>query len=492
MEFGFTTAAYVVAAVLFILSLGGLSGQESAKRAVWYGIVGMALAVAATLIGPGSGLWLLSIVLIAAGGMIGFYVAKRVQMTEMPQLVAAMHSLVGLAAVFVGFNAHFEMANVAAVLANAPSSLNEAGIQAWLHDQHLGSFAELIAHKTSVELNILKVELSLGIWIGAVTFTGSIIAYGKLAGKVTSAAKKLPGGHALNAGAAIISLVALVWYFNTAGFVPLAILTVMALFIGYHLIMGIGGADMPVVVSMLNSYSGWAAAAIGFSLGNDLLIVVGALVGSSGAILSYIMCKAMNRSFISVILGGFGGTTGPAMEVEGEQVAIDSDGVATALEEADSIIIIPGYGMAVAQAQQSVSELTKRLRAKGKNVRFAIHPVAGRLPGHMNVLLAEAKVPYDIVMEMDEINEDFPDTDVAIVIGSNDIVNPAAQEDPNSPIAGMPVLECWKAKQVFVSKRGQGTGYSGIENPLFYKENTRMFYGDAKKSLDELLTKISG
>ena len=491
MEFGFTTAAYVVAAVLFILSLGGLSGQESAKRAVWYGIVGMALAVAATLIGPGSGLWLLSIVLIAAGGSIGYFVAQRVQMTEMPQLVAAMHSLVGLAAVFVGFNAHFEMVNVASVLANAPTSLNAEGVQAWFHDQHMGSFAELIAHKTSVELNILKVELALGIWIGAVTFTGSIIAYGKLAGKVTSAAQKLPGGHALNAGAAIISVVCLIWYFSSASFLPLAILTLMALFIGYHLIMGIGGADMPVVVSMLNSYSGWAAAAIGFSLGNDLLIVVGALVGSSGAILSYIMCKAMNRSFISVILGGFGGTTGPAMEVEGEQVAIDSDGVATALEEADNIIIIPGYGMAVAQAQQSVSELTKRLRAKGKNVRFAIHPVAGRLPGHMNVLLAEAKVPYDIVMEMDEINEDFPDTDVAIVIGSNDIVNPAAQEDPNSPIAGMPVLECWKAKQVFVSKRGQGTGYSGIENPLFYKDNTRMFYGDAKHSVGELLNRIS-
>ena len=294
----------------------------------------------------------------------------------------------------------------------------------------------------------------------------------------------------LNAGAAILSALCLVWYFNTGGMLPLAIMTLAALFIGYHLIMGIGGADMPVVVSMLNSYSGWAAAAIGFSLGNDLLIVVGALVGSSGAILSYIMCKAMNRSFVSVILGGFGGTAGPAMEIEGEQVAIDVDGVASALEEADNIIIIPGYGMAVAQAQQSVSELTKRLRARGKNVRFAIHPVAGRLPGHMNVLLAEATVPYDIVLEMDEINEDFPETDVAIVIGSNDIVNPAAQEDPNSPIAGMPVLECWKAKQVFVSKRGQGTGYSGIENPLFYKENTRMFYGDAKKSLDELLTKI--
>ncbi|SMX50386.1 NAD(P)(+) transhydrogenase (Re/Si-specific) subunit beta [Maliponia aquimaris] len=477
MDFGFTTAAYVVAAVLFILSLGGLSGQESAKRAVWYGIFGMGLAVFATLIGPGSGLWVLSVILVAAGGVIGYIVAKRVQMTEMPQLVAAMHSLVGLAAVFVGYNAHFELGRVMAMDDTARQALH--------------GFAELLAHKTGVEQNILRVELSLGIWIGAVTFTGSIVAFGKLAGKLTSAATKLPGGHMLNAGAALISALCLFWYLGSGGFFPLLILTIMALFIGYHLIMGIGGADMPVVVSMLNSYSGWAAAAIGFSLGNDLLIVVGALVGSSGAILSYIMCKAMNRSFVSVILGGFGGTGGPAMEVTGEQIAIDADGVASALEEADSIIIIPGYGMAVAQAQQNVAELTRRLRAKGKDVRFAIHPVAGRLPGHMNVLLAEAKVPYDIVMEMDEINEDFPDTDVAIVIGSNDIVNPAAQEDPNSPIAGMPVLECWKAKQVFVSKRGQGTGYSGIENPLFYKDNTRMFYGDAKASLGELLNRIS-
>jgi NAD(P) transhydrogenase subunit beta len=329
------------------------------------------------------------------------------------------------------------------------------------------------------------------VFIGAVTFTGSIIAFGKLAGKVDGKATKLPGGHMLNATAAILSVILLIMFLNGSGMWTLVLMTLLAFFIGYHLIMGIGGADMPVVVSMLNSYSGWAAAAIGFTLGNDLLIVTGALVGSSGAILSYIMCKAMNRSFISVILGGFGGTTGPAMEVEGEQVAIDAEGVAAALDDADSVVIIPGYGMAVAQAQQAVSELTKRLRDKGKNVRFAIHPVAGRLPGHMNVLLAEAKVPYDIVLEMDEINEDFPDTDVAIVIGSNDIVNPAAQEDPNSPIAGMPVLECWKAKQVFVSKRGQGTGYSGIENPLFYKENTRMFYGDAKESLNKLLTLIN-
>ncbi len=476
MEFGFTTAAYVVAAVLFILSLGGLSGQESAKRAVWYGIVGMGLAVLATLIGPGSGLWLMSLVLIAGGGLIGVYIAQRVQMTEMPQLVAAMHSLVGLAAVFVGFNAHFELVRVLAMDDSAKKALE--------------GFAALLAKKEAVEVNILRVELFLGVFIGAITFTGSVIAFGKLAGKVTSAATKLPGGHMLNATAAAISFFSLIWYFNTGGFVPLFLMTLAALFIGYHLIMGIGGADMPVVVSMLNSYSGWAAAAIGFSLGNDLLIVTGALVGSSGAILSYIMCKAMNRHFVSVILGGFGGTGGPAMEISGEQIAIDADGVAAALNDADSVIIVPGYGMAVAQAQQSVAELTRKLRAKGKEVRFGIHPVAGRLPGHMNVLLAEAKVPYDIVLEMDEINDDFPKTDVAIIIGSNDIVNPAAQEDPNSPIAGMPVLEVWKAKQVFVSKRGQGTGYSGIENPLFYKDNTRMFYGDAKKSVDSLLPMI--
>jgi NAD(P) transhydrogenase subunit beta len=479
MDIGFTTAAYVVAAVLFILSLGGLSGQESAKRAVWYGIVGMGLAVGATLIGPGSGLWLLSLVLIGLGGFIGMQLAQRVQMTQMPELVAAMHSLVGLAAVFVGFNADFEITNVETALAGGGDLKSLTG------------FAALVAKKTAVEINILRVELFLGIFIGAITFTGSVVAYGKLAGRFNTTATQLPGGHVVNAAAAILSVVSLLWYFQSGDLLPLLIMTVAALFIGWHLIMGIGGADMPVVVSMLNSYSGWAAAAIGFSLGNDLLIVVGALVGSSGAILSYIMCKAMNRSFVSVILGGFGGSSGPQMAVEGEQVAIDADGVAAALDEADSVVIIPGYGMAVAQAQQSVSELTKRLRAAGKTVRFAIHPVAGRLPGHMNVLLAEAKVPYDIVLEMDEINDDFPDTDVAIVIGSNDIVNPAAQDDPNSPIAGMPVLECWKAKQVFVSKRGQGTGYSGIENPLFFKENTRMFYGDAKASLDKLLTKIS-
>ena len=478
MDLGFTTAVYVVAAILFILSLGGLSGQESAKRAVWYGIVGMGLAVLATVIGPGAGLWQLTAILIVIGGLIGYQLASKVEMTQMPELVAGMHALVGLAAVFVGFNAHFELANVLTMDDTAKKTLE--------------GFAALLAKKSGAEINILRVEASLGIWIGAVTFTGSVIAYGKLSGKVTSAATKLPGGHLLNASAAISSLACLGWYLSSGALLPLVILTILALFIGVHLIMGIGGADMPVVVSMLNSYSGWAAAAIGFSLGNDLLIVVGALVGSSGAILSYIMCKAMNRSFVSVILGGFGGTAGPQMEVEGEQIAIDADGVAAALEDAESVVIIPGYGMAVAQAQQNVAELTRRLRAKGKTVRFAIHPVAGRLPGHMNVLLAEAKVPYDIVLEMDEINDDFPSTDVAIVIGSNDIVNPAAQDDPNSPIAGMPVLECWKAKQVFVSKRGQGTGYSGIENPLFFKENTRMFYGDAKTSLDQLLVVISG
>ncbi|NHF72476.1 NAD(P)(+) transhydrogenase (Re/Si-specific) subunit beta [Paracoccus xiamenensis] len=478
-EFGFTTAAYVVAAVLFILSLGGLSGQESAKRAVWYGIAGMTLAVVATLLGPGAGNWLLSLVMIAIGGAIGWVVAKRVQMTEMPQLVAAMHSLVGLAAVFVGFNAQFELGRVTRLLRENAN-------------QVFDGFAAVLAHKTAQEIAMLKIEVALGIFIGAVTFTGSVVAYGKLAGKVDGKPKKLPGGHMLNATAVGLSLLFTILY--CTGFGPgtfwLILIALLAFFIGWHLIMGIGGADMPVVVSMLNSYSGWAAAMIGFTLGNDLLIVVGALVGSSGAILSYIMCKAMNRNFVSVILGGFGGTTGPAAEIEGEQIAIDADSVAAALNEADSVIIVPGYGMAVAQAQGPVSELTRKLRAAGKEVRFAIHPVAGRLPGHMNVLLAEAKVPYDIVMEMDEINEDFPSTDVVIVIGSNDIVNPAAQEDPNSPIAGMPVLEVWKAKNVFVSKRGQGTGYSGIENPLFYKENTRMFYGDAKDSVNALLPLI--
>ena len=476
MSFGIISAVYLAAAILFILSLGGLSGQESAKRAVWYGIAGMGLAVGATVFGPGIGSYAVIAVMLVVGSVIGWYVAKRVEMTQMPQLVAALHSFVGLAAVFIGFNADLELGRVVA--------LDEASRGA------LAGFAGVLAHKTGAEIAILRVEVFLGVFIGAVTFTGSVVAFGKLAGKVDGKARKLPGGHALNAGAALLSLVLGLLYFNDFGIWTLVLMTALAFFIGYHLIMGIGGADMPVVVSMLNSYSGWAAAAIGFTLGNDLLIVTGALVGSSGAILSYIMCRAMNRSFISVILGGFGTTTGSTMTITGEQIAIDAQGVVAALEDADSIIIVPGYGMAVAQAQQSVSELTRKLRAKGKEVRFAIHPVAGRLPGHMNVLLAEAKVPYDLVLEMDEINEDFPSTDVVIVIGSNDIVNPAAQEDPTSPIAGMPVLEVWKAKQVFVSKRGQGTGYSGIENPLFYKENTCMFYGDAKASIDQLVQAI--
>ncbi|WCR17341.1 NAD(P)(+) transhydrogenase (Re/Si-specific) subunit beta [Paracoccus alcaliphilus] len=479
MEYGFTTAVYVVASILFILSLGGLSGQESAKRAIWYGIVGMALAVLATLFGPGAGNWWLSAIMIAIGGSVGFVIAKRVQMTEMPQLVAAMHSLVGLAAVFVGFNAQIELARV----------LREKAADAAVTFE---GFAAVLAHKTPAEIAVLKIEVFLGIFIGAITFTGSVVAFGKLAGRIDGKPKKLPGGHMLNATALALSILFGVLYCADVGspVLWLVLITLLAFFIGYHLIMGIGGADMPVVVSMLNSYSGWAAAAIGFTLGNDLLIVTGALVGSSGAILSYIMCKAMNRHFVSVILGGFGGETGPAAEIEGEQIAIDADGVAAALNDADSVVIVPGYGMAVAQAQAAVSELTRKLRAAGKEVRFAIHPVAGRLPGHMNVLLAEAKVPYDIVLEMDEINDDFPSTDVVIVIGSNDIVNPAAQDDPNSPIAGMPVLEVWKAKQVFVSKRGQGTGYSGIENPLFFKDNTRMFYGDAKDSINKLMPMV--
>ena len=457
MSIGLVTAAYIAASVLFILALGGLKNQESAKRAVWYGIIGMAIAIVATVSGPLVDIGWVLVVMMAVGAVIGTLVAQRVEMTGMPQLVAALHSFVGLAAVFIGIN------------------------------------SDLTAHHfaTPVEEVIHEVEIFIGIFIGAITFTGSIIAFGKLAGTIGGKALILPGRHVWNLLMVVASLVLLVMYMQGAGSWTLYAMTAIAFVLGAHLVMAIGGADMPVVVSMLNSYSGWAAAATGFLLGNDLLIVTGALVGSSGAILSYIMCKAMNRHFLSVILGGFGAAKGPAMEIEGEQIAIDADGVAAALDDADSVIIVPGYGMAVVQAQQSVSELTRRLRARGKTVRFGIHPVAGRLPGHMNVLLAEARVPYDIVLEMDEINDDFPTTDVVMIIGSNDIVNPAAQEDPNSPIAGMPVLEVWKAKQVFVSKRGQGTGYSGIENPLFFKENTRMFYGDSKVSLDNLLTKIT-
>jgi NAD(P) transhydrogenase subunit beta len=460
MTTGLLTASYITASVLFILALGGLSNQEKAKRAVWYGIVGMIIAVIATIFGNSVFVtewlnWL--IIAIVVGSIIGAIVAKKVQMTGMPQLVAALHSFVGLAAVFIGINSallpHSEMSN-----------------------------SQLMIH---------NVEVFIGVFIGAITFTGSIVAFGKLSEIITGKAIILPGRHTLN----IIMLLAcftLGYMFLThSGNWTLIVMTIIAFIIGAHLVLAIGGADMPVVVSMLNSYSGWAAAATGFMLGNDLLIVTGALVGSSGAILSYIMCKAMNRNFLSVILGGWGDASGPTMDIEGEMKPIDIESVASALNEAESIIIVPGYGMAVAQAQSAVSELTSRLRAKKINVRFGIHPVAGRLPGHMNVLLAEAKVPYDIVLEMDEINSDFPDTDVVMILGANDIVNPAAQEDPNSPIAGMPVLEVWKAKQVFISKRGQGRGYSGIENPLFFKDNSRMVYGDAKKSIDSILQSIN-
>ena len=451
------TAIYIAASVLFILSLGGLSNQEKAKRAVWFGIIGMALAVVGTIFGPGVGLssWLVGMLVI--GAIIGAIVASRVEMTGMPQLVAALHSFVGLAAVFIGIGSELD-----------PPMLTD-----------------------KVEIIIHEVEIYLGVFIGAITFTGSIIAYGKLSGVIDGKALVLPGRHALNIIMLLACLVLGYLYLNHAGSWTLLVMTAIAFVIGAHLVMAIGGADMPVVVSMLNSYSGWAAAATGFLLGNDLLIVTGALVGSSGAILSYIMCKAMNRNFLSVILGGWGGASGPQMEVEGEMVPTDVDSLAADLDMASSVIIVPGYGMAVAQAQSAVSELTRRLRDKGKTVRFAIHPVAGRLPGHMNVLLAEAKVPYDIVLEMDEINEDFAETDIVIILGANDIVNPAAKEDPNSPIAGMPVLEVWNAGQVIISKRGQGRGYSGIENPLFYKDNSRMLYGDAKASLDHLLTKLS-
>ena len=456
MSFNIVTAVYIAASVLFILSLGGLSNQESAKRAVWYGIVGMALAVGATVFGPQVEMSNMLLLMIAIGSVIGIVVARRVEMTGMPQLVAALHTFVGLAAVFIGINSDLA----------PPEGL-------------VG--AEKIIH---------EVEIFLGVFIGAVTTTGSVVAFGKLAGIVDGKPLTLPGRNILN----LVAVLACVWlgamYLNHAGPWTLYLMTAIALVFGAHLVLAIGGADMPVVVSMLNSYSGWAAAATGFLLGNDLLIVTGALVGASGAILSYIMCRAMNRNFLSVILGGWGTTVSSSQEVEGEMIATDVASVAADMQDAQDIIIVPGYGMAVAQAQGAVSEITRRLRAQGKSVRFAIHPVAGRLPGHMNVLLAEAKVPYDIVLEMDEINPDFPEADMVIILGANDIVNPAAQDDPNSPIAGMPVLEVWKARQVIISKRGQGRGYSGIENPLFFKDNSRMLYGDAKASLDQILTSL--
>ena len=455
---GTITAAYIAAAILFILSLSGLSAQESSKRGNWYGIIGMAIAIIATILNPKVDSYGWIIIAMAIGGFIGTRLAAKVEMTEMPELVAILHSFVGMAAVLVGFASYFD-----------PTT------------------AYVGTAKT-----IHNVEIYLGILIGAVTFTGSVVAFGKLNGKIGSQPLLLPGRHFLNLGALVLSIIICFWFLGAghgAGTTALIIMTLIAFAFGVHMVMAIGGADMPVVISMLNSYSGWAAAATGFMLSNDLLIVVGALVGSSGAILSYIMCRAMNRNFVSVIMGGFGTTSGgdSADDAEqGEAVAIQADEVAQLISDAEEVVIVPGYGMAVANAQHAVSDLTKMLKDKGVNIRFAIHPVAGRMPGHMNVLLAEANVPYDIVLEMDEINDELGDTDVVIVIGANDIVNPAALENPNSPIAGMPVLEVWNAKTVIVSKRSMATGYAGVENPLFFKENTRMLFGDAKDSVDAI------
>ena len=460
MSTGLVSVAYVVASVLFILSLGGLSHQESARRGNLYGVAGILIALVATMASVSDSGLVAILIAVLAGASVGIVIANKVEMTQMPQLVALLHSFVGMAAVLVGFS----------------------------------GFIEPLVATTGAEHTIKLVEVFLGIFIGAITFTGSLVACGKLDGRIDSKALTLPGRHWMNL-AAIVACVALgAWFLGTdslgLGIVYLVLMTVIASVLGIHLIMAIGGADMPVVVSMLNSYSGWAAASIGFMLGNDLLIITGALVGSSGAILSYIMCKAMNRSFISVILGGFGQTSSSSSAASGDQTVYESsvDDVCEELRNAQSVIIVPGYGMAVAQAQNGVSDMTKLLRERGVNVRFGIHPVAGRLPGHMNVLLAEAHVPYDIVLEMDEINDDFPDTDVVLVIGANDTVNPAAAEDPDSPIAGMPVLEVWKAGQVVVLKRGMATGYAGVENPLFFKDNTRMLFGDAKDSIDKLVS----
>jgi len=467
MSANLASVAYIAATILFILSLGGLSNPESSRRGNFYGIVGMTIAVLATVFGPRVTLAGIPYIVgaLLVGGSIGLYAAKKVQMTQMPELVALMHSLVGLAACLVGFASYVD---TSIVLVGAEKTIHE-------------------------------VEIYIGILIGAVTFSGSVIAFGKLSGKIGGKPLLLPARHWLN----LAGLLAVIWFGGQflqahdlqAGILPLAVMTAIALLFGIHMVMAIGGADMPVVVSMLNSYSGWAAAATGFMLSNDLLIVVGALVGSSGAILSYIMCRAMNRNFISVIAGGFGtggGTTPAAAGAEpaGEVTAISAAETAELLREAKNVIIVPGYGMAVAQAQHTVYEITKHLREKGVNVRFGIHPVAGRMPGHMNVLLAEAKVPYDIVFEMDELNDDFPSTDVSMVIGANDIVNPAAEDDPTSPIAGMPVLQVWKSKTSIVMKRSMASGYAGVDNPLFYKENNRMLFGDAKKMLDEVLVAL--
>jgi len=457
---GIISVSYIIATILFILALGGLSNQETARRGNWYGVIGMAIALIATILGVVSQNYVLLFGALVIGGSIGLLAARRVQMTQMPELVAILHSLVGIAAVAVGF----------------------------------ANFMDPTKHLTGVELTIHDIETYLGILIGAVTFSGSIIAFGKLSGRMSGSPLMLPARHLLNLGLLFLAIWMGYEFVQQSaaggGMQPLIIMTAIALIFGIHMVMAIGGADMPVVVSMLNSYSGWAAAATGFMLGNDLLIVTGALVGSSGAILSYIMCRAMNRKFFAVIAGGFGtggGTVAAAGEQEGEIVAIDAEETAALLADAKEVMIIPGYGMAVAQAQHVVNEITKTLRGKGVNVRFGIHPVAGRMPGHMNVLLAEAKVPYDIVYEMDEINDDFPKVDVSVVIGANDIVNPSALTDPDGPIGGMPVLECWKGEVSIVLKRSMATGYAGVQNPLFFLDNTRMLFGDAKDTLEGVL-----
>lgn len=474
---GLTHMAYILAALLFIMALAGLSKQETAKMGCLSGMVGMAIALLATFVRVGnifdnpSVCIFVIVVAMIGGAVVGIYVARKVQMTQMPELIACLHSFVGLAAVLVGFNSYIHMQEDPAVFLATPVA----------------------------ELHTELVEIFLGIFIGAVTFTGSIVAYGKLNGTYKlrifkSAPLSLPYGNALNLGALVVSFLLLIWFLaaNEAPAFPLLVMTVIALLFGVHLVAAIGGADMPVVISMLNSYSGWAAAASGFMLNNDLLIVTGALVGSSGAILSYIMCKAMNRSFISVIAGGFGNAPAAAKKDEemGEYHELKANEVADLLKNSSSVIITPGYGMAVAQAQNAVAALTEKLKARGIEVRFAIHPVAGRLPGHMNVLLAEAKVPYDIVFEMDEINDDFENTDTVLVIGANDTVNPAAAEDPSSPIAGMPVLEVWKARNVVVFKRSMNPGYAGVQNPLFFKDNTSMCFGDAKKTVEDIVANL--
>ncbi|MDH3646243.1 MAG: Re/Si-specific NAD(P)(+) transhydrogenase subunit beta [Gammaproteobacteria bacterium] len=458
---GMVTASYIGASVLFILSLGGLSNQETARRGNLYGMIGMTLAVVATILSDQVGGYAWIAVAMLVGGAIGWSVASKVEMTAMPQLVAIMHSFVGLAAVLVGFANYLD------------PNVSMSGVEKTIHEA----------------------EIYIGVLIGAVTFTGSVIAFGKLQGVIGSKPLMLPGRHFVNAGIGIVCIwlgfVFVGAHGVNQGIVPLLIMTALAFGFGAHMVMAIGGADMPVVISMLNSYSGWAAAAAGFMLSNDLLIVTGALVGSSGAILSYIMCRAMNRNFFAVIMGGFGGGgTATAMAEDGEVQPVSADDVADMLLSSQSVVIVPGYGMAVAHAQHPVSELTQALRNRGIKVRFAIHPVAGRMPGHMNVLLAEAKVPYDIVLEMDEINEDLPNTDVVLVIGANDIVNPSALEDPEGPIAGMPVLEVWKAHTTVVLKRSMATGYAGVQNPLFFKDNTRMLFGDARESIDAVFKNI--